>query len=256
MTTATASWSCDRLVDALARRGWGDLDGPAHAGQQRVLQALVALLPYDSGEGHLTAAQVADAASLSTRWTRHCLHALEARGLIRWRRGWLDAGRPRPGFIRVVKTRLAAMVRAARDALDDRRTQRRATTRHRLATTLHRPTVPPWKRRHPLSRLPELSSTLPIPMGRTEGAFPAQPPLPPNIGDAMLCEICGLDPVMCEQTDRKVPRALRHEFTPTTPRVVPVIIDPRRTTQHPTGPAPKGWRAATHPTPPTLDLTW
>lgn len=160
MSTVTAAWPAPDLVSALARSAWGELDGRPLAGVRDVLRALVDLLPYGAAEGALTASQVADASGLSLRWVRTCMHRLEAAGLITWRRGWLKAGRPQAGWVRVSKTRLAAMIRAAREA-DVRTTRRRerATALAARLATLRNPTQRP-KRHKPLSRRWELSSPL------------------------------------------------------------------------------------------------
>ena len=111
-TVPTAAWGSDRLLDSLQRRGWGELDGRPNAGLRTVLNALVSLLPYESAEGRLTRAQVADAAGITPKWAGVCLRRLEELGVITWRRGWLDHGQPRAGFVRILKSRLAEMVRA------------------------------------------------------------------------------------------------------------------------------------------------
>lgn len=256
----SAVWGLDRLVTSLQRDGWGELDGPENAGLQKVLNALKALLPWESAEGRLTRAQVADAASMTPKWAGHCLRRLEDLGIISWRRGWLDHGKPKAGWIRVNKTRIAAMVRAARGYLDERRAERRAQTRHRLATTLRRTTVPPWKLHRPLSCRGELSSTLPTQGStpRSAGAF-QQPSLtlPSTEGDTMpACAVCGRSEDACQLANTKVPDAVRHDFEP---------INLRRNlvaARHELHPSPekqqlRGWRdrvaQLTRPAHPTLE---
>lgn len=235
MTTCTAAWSADRLVSSLQAHGWGELDGAANAGLQRVLHALVSLLPYDSAQGHLTRAQVADAASMSPKWAGVCLRRLEELGVITWRRGWLDHGQPRAGHIRVLKTRLAEMVRAARGYLDERRERRRVATAHRLETTLTKTTVPPWNRRRGLSRRWELSSTLPI-QGRTAHRAPGDlqpsPTLPGvDVQPDLTCKTCGRGPDQCHAADAKLPQALRHTYEPAHPDRGRLVLTPERKRQ-------------------------
>lgn len=258
MTSAqcTAAWSADRLRDALSRRGWGELDGRANGGLRQVLTALVALLPYESAEGHVTAAQVADGAGMSVKWARHCMARLEDLGIITWSRGFLYQGRPRPGFVRIVKRRLAEIVRGLKDALDERRAQRRIDTHTRLETTLHATTIPPWRRRSRLSRRWELSSTLPT-QGSTAPRAPAfrQPSqtLPGLEGDPMTtCQVCGRPEHQCRAADRRLPLRMQHDFTPgrASARALVAPAHVRTPDKHK---APRGWRAAAreamHPTP-------
>lgn len=260
MTACTAAWSADRLRDALSRRGWGVLDGRAHGGVRQALTALVALLPYESAEGHLTAAQVADAAGMSVKWTRHCMARLEELGIITWSRGFLYQGRPRPGFVRIVKTRLAEIVRGLKDALDTRREQRRLDTHRRLETTLRARTIPPWKRRNPLSSRWELSSTLPT-QGSTAHRAPAfrhpSQTLPGLEGDPVTtCQVCGRPEHQCRAADRRLPLRMQHDFTPGRPSPH-VLVNPATSRVPVKHQAPRGWRAAAreamHPTPTLLD---
>lgn len=245
--TATAAWDAPRLLDALSRRGWGDLDGRACGGLRSVLRALVALLPYESAEGRVTAAQVADAAGMSTKWARRCLAELEDRGLITWRRGYLKEGRPQSGWVRVSKAALAAMVRSLRDALDERRERRKAETRHRLATTLHSKTLPPWRKRHrPLSSRWELSSTLPTPKGSTAAGAYVPPPsqtLPGiEVHTMAACAICGKSPDACKIANAKVRLHLQHDFIPGR-SYVPAVVAPAHELQHsPHQQQRKAWR--------------
>lgn len=225
--TATAAWSLDRLVTSLARGGWGELDGAPNAGLQKVLHALATLLPWEAAEGRLTRAQVADAAGMTPKWAGHCLGRLEAMGLVVWHRGWIDRGRPRAGWIRVSKSRLAGMVRDVRGYLDERRAERREITRQRLATTLTRTSVPPWKRRKPLSARGELSSTLHTKKygAQAAGLSPTSPTLP--IGAEMsACAVCGRSEHACQIAAKREPWAVRHDFEPSRVGAVRAVVAP------------------------------
>lgn len=252
MSVPTAAWPADRLLLTLQRRGWGpDLDD-VQPGLRTVLHALVSLLPHKSGQGTITAHQVADAAHLSVRWTRHCLVELEDLGFIVWRRGWLEAGRPRAGWIRIVKARLAEACRRLTGWLDDRRAKRRQETAHRVATTLHNHTLRTPKRRNPLSSRAELRSTLHHLKVEEPAGSSHQPALPTLPGHAMsYCQTCGHDEVACQKANARVPRPLRHQFEAAPHRRQ--LVAPVQTTCR-TRPAPAGWRSSARPAHPTLDL--
>lgn len=179
MSAPTAAWSGPALVGALCRSGWGDeLDGRAGQGLRSVLRALVDLTPHDSAQGTVTAAQIADAAGLSVRWTRHLLHQLEAAGLIIWRRGWLEAGKPRAGWMRLCKTAIADLVRKLRGSsrMSDRRAARTEQLRERVSK-LRRPTIRTQRPHNPLSRRAELSSPLSPSRGEIPNAGPRGVPV-------------------------------------------------------------------------------
>lgn len=248
MSTPTAAWSLPVLVRTLERRGWGDdLGSRSHSGARKVLHALVSLLPHESAEGQLTVAQVALRARLTARWTSKCLRDLEALGIITWRRGWLDHGQPRAGWIRVAKSALASLVRTLHGWLDTAHDRIRSATRDRLAH-LGSVTI---RKHHRLSQRPELSSPLPAPSGRTLRGSPAQPALPtlPG-GDAMQCETCNLSDVQCHAANARVPRALRHSFKARRDRRA-LVVTPVPDVTHA---APVGWRSACRPAHPMLDL--
>lgn len=189
MSAVTAAWPLPRLVSALARAGWHVLDGRQGGGYRAVLRGLCDLLPHGSASGLITAAQLADAAGLSERWTRAMLTNLETAGVITWTRGTIIAGRPMPGAIRVNKAMLADLVRAARPAHDAELARRAAATSARIRDTLRRFTLaryrppatpstptPPAPRppaRHAAPRA-ELSAT-PSPYGEVTGPAPAVP---------------------------------------------------------------------------------
>lgn len=256
--TPSAAWSLDRLTSKLQARGWGELDGPQNAGLQKVLTALTALLPWESAEGRLTRNQVADAAGMSTRWASHCLRRLEDMGLINWRRGWLDHGTPRAGWIRVVKTRLAEMVRAVRGYLDDRKARRQADTRVRLAKLKQR-TIPPWKLRHPLSSRGELSSPLPTQGSTAQQRPDVRHPLTPSQagGTSMTgCKTCGRSIDHCQRVNSKVPDRLRHDYEPGPPGRSTLVL-PAHALRTPPKPQHRTWRdrvsEVTRPPHPTLE---
>lgn len=253
MSVPTAAWPADRLLTTLQRRGWGpDLDD-VQPGLRTVLHALVSLLPYKSAQGTVTAAQVADAAHLSVRWTRHCLAQLEDLGYIVWRRGWLEQGRPRAGYIRLVKAKLAEACRRLSGWLDERRQRRRVETAHRVATTLHQDTLRVGKRRKPLSARAELGSTLHPLQGENPPRFAPTDTHPTLPGVTMArCETCGRDEYACQKANDRVPRPLRHQFAsaPVRHQLVAAVR-----TGPPARPAPAGWRASARPAHPVLDFS-
>lgn len=161
------------LVGSLARAGWGELSGREWQGVRSVLRALVDLLPYGSGEGLVTASQVAEAAGLSSRWVRRCMCVLEDAGVIAWHRGGVVAGRPQPSAVRVSKRAMVALVEAARPLREARDTVRRAATLARLRAlrTGYVRSRPGYRRR---SSHAELSATL-RPLRGGTGAPPGAP---------------------------------------------------------------------------------
>lgn len=107
-----------KLVDTLARQGWGALAGPKNRGVQRILRALCSLLPYGSASGKATVEQIAEAAQYSMRWTHTCLYTLEDIGLITWQRGGVRYGRPVPSVFTVSKALLCELIAGARQQRD------------------------------------------------------------------------------------------------------------------------------------------
>lgn len=132
MTTPTAWMPTNTLTSSLARAGWGDLSGRSMQGIRSTLRALVDLLPYRSGEGFATAGQIADAAGLSERWVRRCLHLLEDAELVRWTRGGVVMGRPSPSHFRISKSVLVALIGGARPMLAAVQRARAERTARRL----------------------------------------------------------------------------------------------------------------------------
>ena len=128
----TAGWPMGRLVDALQRAGWGQFDGRYYGAVRSILHALATLLG-PSGQGEITAGQVADASGLSLLWTRRKLAELEDAGLLVWRRGEIRDGRPAPGFIRVSKQVLADAVNHARRVGNPKALARAVATVKRIA---------------------------------------------------------------------------------------------------------------------------
>ena len=158
MSTPTAHRETRSLVQSLANAGWGPLAGGRMQGVRSTLHALVASLPYKAGSGLVTTNQVADRAGLSPRWTRDCMQLLEALGIIQWRRGGIEAGRPLPSHVRIVKTALVELIQLARPALDTLNAARRLATAHRIAGIIRVYRRP--KRRPTLSTHVELDADL------------------------------------------------------------------------------------------------
>ena len=132
----TAGWPLDKLLGALSRAGWDELAGGNMQGVRSTLRALSDLLPHGSATGRTTVSQVADAAGLSVKWAGRCLRVLEECGLIVWTRGQVVAGRPRPGYIKVVKSALVALIQRGRELLPEIQRTRAAETLDRIRTTL------------------------------------------------------------------------------------------------------------------------
>lgn len=132
MGALTAHAPTRDILTSLARAGWGDLAGSEHKGTRAMLRALVDLLPYGSGEGLVTAPQIADASGYSERWVRSRLVELERLGLILWRRGGVVAGRCIPSHVRIVKGAVLALIGVARSVKDAVLSARRALTGRRV----------------------------------------------------------------------------------------------------------------------------
>lgn len=171
---------------------WGVLDGREHRGVRDVLRMLCQL--QHSKAVVITGRQLAKRVGLSEKWTRHCLHVLEALGIVRWTRGHIEQGRPRPGWITVRAGRLAQVVAHAREEARTARAQARAETNDRIRRTIRNHTLWPRKKRHnPLSDQAELSASLPLSRGKDAGASPpAAPsrPLPAPEGGLVIPREC------------------------------------------------------------------
>lgn len=134
MAEISAHWDTRTLLTSLARAGWGDLSGRANNGVRAYLKALTDLLPYKSGQGLCTAAQVMDAAGYtSDKWARVTLAKLEDLGIVEWTRGGIIDGAPAPGFMRIVKSKLVELIHAARDSHAEKLAARKAKTAERLS---------------------------------------------------------------------------------------------------------------------------
>ena len=150
---------------------WGVLDGRSMRGVRDVLRVLCHA--QHSRAVVITGRQLAKRVGLSERWTRRCLHVLEALGIVRWTRGHIEQGRPRPGWITVRAGRLAQVVRHAREQAATDRAEHRRSTGHRIRTTVRNHTLWPRKKRHnPLSVHAELSASLPLGEGKKDAEAP------------------------------------------------------------------------------------
>ena len=148
------------ILARLARAGWGELAPRSAQGARAVLQGLAAVVDPSTGAATLTAWQVAAAAGRCERRTRDALHLLEQMGVITWTRGWLDRGTPRPGWIRVSKRALWAMIRPARRIHDEARARRAAELRARIRRTLRLTTQ--WRPHRPAPAVPARHRTLSV----------------------------------------------------------------------------------------------
>lgn len=95
--------------------GWGILSARRYQGVRATLRALVDELPHGSGEGMVTAYKISRSTGHCDRWTRECLKALEELGVISWTRGGIVDGRAQASFIRIIKKRLVALIREAKE---------------------------------------------------------------------------------------------------------------------------------------------
>ena len=132
----TAHASVFKILAALRKAGWGDLAGAHHRCHRAILDTLVSVSRSQgqdfSGYFKITTMQLADRAGYTDRHVRACIPDLEEMGLITWHRGGIAEGKPQPGFMRINKTALVALVRAARPAYDRLLNARRKETQERL----------------------------------------------------------------------------------------------------------------------------
>ena len=152
------------LVGRLKAAGWGVLGGETFRGLRLVLDALAVLLDARSGQGKVTAPQLAMVSDYTERWVRRNLTLLEEAGIIEWHRGGIVAGRPTPSWIRVDKTLLLDLVHVARRRKAERLTEQTRATRHRLArlrTSYTQPRAQKRPPRRPGKHHAELPTALP-----------------------------------------------------------------------------------------------
>lgn len=188
------------LLASMENAGWGDLAGREFHGLRAALRGLAQSLPWGSSAGYVTVADVAFRAGYSERWTALQLYRLEDLGLLQWDRGGVLRGTPVRGYMRIVKSVLIELIKAARPAGDAHRAAQRAATRARIAHLRYvrwspvgksarsrtRKATPDTQNRR--SAQPELSAYLRsakagVP-GRSSGpGAPASPQLPPPSSD-------------------------------------------------------------------------
>ena len=136
MRRAAAGMKTTTLLGMLDRRGWAGTGLSANT--RLALHALAQLLPYGSGTGRATTAQVADAAGWAqARTASKHLAALAEAGIIQWVRGYVDHGTPVPSWFRIDKDLLATLANAAVAPHHERLARRRTETRERLACLSH-----------------------------------------------------------------------------------------------------------------------
>ncbi len=167
-----------QLVSALHADGWGDLAGAEHRALRITLDAL-ADLGGASGRVVITARQLAQRTGYCVKWQRAALVALEQWGLIVWTRGHIEQGKPAPGWVKVVRSRLSQLVAHARQMKRWADAEHRAETTKRIKGTVRNATL--WTRKHrrgahnPLSVQGEVASTLPPYRGQRAGAQTVPP---------------------------------------------------------------------------------
>lgn len=161
------------ILTALSRAGWGELSGNYYGAVRLILVALGALLGA-SGQGDVTAAQIADASGVSERWVRRKLAELEDAKLIVWDRGGVQAGRPVPGFMRVSKRALADMTNRARKTAGPKALARATETARRIAAAGLR-----WTKRGTSAKRPTPCGTQrePSPLKRETGGHQVPRPV-------------------------------------------------------------------------------
>ncbi|WP_353708994.1 hypothetical protein ABRQ22_06735 [Cellulosimicrobium sp. ES-005] len=184
-----AGWKTTQLVTSLENAGWGELHGRSMQGVRSTLHALVAALPFGSGAGKATVADIAARAGLTTKWVARCLRLLEDLGVIEWTRGGItiESASKRygtPGWIRIVKTRLVDLIVAARPLNDARQAQHRAETLARIREIKTKYTRTRIKnQRSRRSDHVELSAH-PTPLRGGTGGLEPRPGVPPTSTDS------------------------------------------------------------------------
>lgn len=168
--TPTAGWKLTSLMTSLTRSGWGELAGRDMQGVRSTLAAVVARVNHGSGIGRSTAWEVSQAAGLSLRWTRRCLHLLEDLGVLVWHRGGVIEGKPQHSVFKIVKARIVDLIMAARPAKDEADAEHSRVTRERVRGLR-------WqysKARKPRSVHAALSGSSPSPSGGYVGGPPTE----------------------------------------------------------------------------------
>ncbi|WP_297587710.1 hypothetical protein [uncultured Mobiluncus sp.] len=127
----TAETPLPVLYRSLARGGWGALAGAEWQGVRSTLGALVARHTRKGLD--VTVWQVSQSAGLSEKWTARCLYILEGLGLIRWQRGLIEEGKPKPGHVQIMRHVLLDLVRQAWKQGQAAWAARREATARRLA---------------------------------------------------------------------------------------------------------------------------
>lgn len=148
-----------QILAALRRAGWGQLKGAKYRVHRVILDTLVSVSRSQNqdlaGTFTITATQLADQASYSERHVRTALQDLDSWGIITWHRGGIFEGAPKPGWLRINKKTLVAMVRAARPEYDRELNRRRRETRKRLEQFRLNAFCEPMRKNTPSPRAPE-----------------------------------------------------------------------------------------------------
>lgn len=163
------------LLDSLEASGWGDIA----AAEYRCARAILAHVARKGERIVTTVAQLADRIGYSSRHTARGLQALEALHLVRWTRGHIEHGKPRPGWVQVSRSRLRQFVAHAAALAKWTTKERRKETAERIRTTVRNDTLWTPKRRpsthNPLSSHVDMASTLPPYRGHRPGPAAQQP---------------------------------------------------------------------------------
>lgn len=179
----TAHARTPSLLTSLSRAGWGVLAPREYQGVRATLRGLVDQLDHRSGQGWTTADQVSVSTGLSSRWTRHCMQVLEDLGVIVWHRGGVLNGAPTPSFVRIVKTVLLDLIRAARPVREEADREHRKATRDRLKGIRYIRSQRPRRSDHA-----ELSASPPTPTGEVSTTdLPERTDMHPGF-DSPVCE--------------------------------------------------------------------
>lgn len=148
-----------QILAALRRAGWGQLKGAKYRVHRVILDTLVSVSRSQNqdlaGTFTITATQLADQASYSERHVRTALQDLDSWGIITWHRGGIFEGAPKPGWLRINKKTLVAMVHAARPEYDRELNRRRRETRKRLEQFRLNTFCEPMRKNTPSPRAPE-----------------------------------------------------------------------------------------------------